>query len=46
MRSLGVQLPDGDRRGGRGGAAREIVFFVISFLATFLAALLVIGLLA
>lgn len=44
MRSLGVQLPERQARSSRGGLAREIFFGVVSFLATFLAALLAIGL--
>jgi hypothetical protein len=45
MRSLGVQLPDRELRPSSGGPWRDIFFGIVSFLATFLGALLIIGLL-
>ena len=45
MRDLPVQLPPRERPTRRGGTVREIVFFVMSFVATFLAAVIALDML-
>lgn len=44
MRDLPVQLPPRERSTRKGGAAREIFFFLVAFAATFIGAFVVLNL--